>query len=847
MRSNLKRESFRKSRLPSRQRLFWLAAGVSALAVYYGSGTPELHADNANSAINSGVVTGEVDPPVVPLRERPTIGNTAGIIVDQLAAQQLGKAFFWDSQAGSAGQACASCHFHAGADIRVTNQINPGQDGLFRSVPGPDAQLGPGDYPFHLLANISDRNSAIVSDSNDRTGSQGTFEGTFIPNTSSAAVLSAAAPSAAQIATGTAPPAAPDQCTYAIDPNDPFNNGTLLYRRVTGRNTPSNINAAFNFRNFWDGRANNVFNGVDPFGRRTNLSNPAAGILLSTSANAFPTLQKIEIPNASLASQAVGPALSPVEMSCAGRTFADLGRRLINAGALAAQHVHPQDSLFSQTVGLINTSGTGLSSNYSDMIKRAFAPVYWQNPTRTTITSTGAVVTDPNGYTQMEHNFSFFWGLAIMEYEALLISDQSPFDLGRQSQSARQGQQIFQSGKTNCSKCHTGPLLSAATMTRVDGTNAERVERMTMGDGGAALYDHGFYNIGVRSTFEDVGIGGLDGSPGGFDLSFARQYKWQLLGRRDRVADNFLVNPCLFASSFNVRNCSGQPALSGSSPATSPRDATDGSFKVPILRNVGLTPPYFHNGGQATLHDVVNFYNRGGDRRGAPGADTSGYPLSDQAISALLAGDDLPEDLVQPPNSFGQTNAANLDANIGKGGGDGGSNSGGGSGSGSGGLIGGTLVGIPSRNSLNCVTSGGGGGGGSGRGGGGGSGRGGGQIVCTTTSTQSSGSGGGGGGGGGGGSGLGLSQQDVDDVVNFLLSLTDPRVACHSGVFDHPELVLFLGQNSAPAAPGTVRAADNKVLLPATGRQGLATCFPNTGELFGDLQSAFMSIVTPVQ
>ena len=28
------------------------------------------------------------------------------------------------------------------------------------------------------------------------------------------------------------------------------------------------INAIFNFRNFWDGRANNVFNGVDPFGRR---------------------------------------------------------------------------------------------------------------------------------------------------------------------------------------------------------------------------------------------------------------------------------------------------------------------------------------------------------------------------------------------------------------------------------------------------------------------------------------------------------------------------------------------------------------------------------------------------
>ena len=36
----------------------------------------------------------------------------------------LGKAFFWDQQAGSQGIACAGCHFHAGADTRLTNQMN---------------------------------------------------------------------------------------------------------------------------------------------------------------------------------------------------------------------------------------------------------------------------------------------------------------------------------------------------------------------------------------------------------------------------------------------------------------------------------------------------------------------------------------------------------------------------------------------------------------------------------------------------------------------------------------------------------------------------------------------------
>jgi hypothetical protein len=36
-------------------------------------------------------------------------------------------------------------------------------------------------------------------------------------------------------------------------------------------------------------------------------------------------------------------------------------------------------------------------------------------------------------------------------------------------------------------------------------------------------------------------------------------------------------------------------------------------FKAPQLRNVALTAPYFHNGGQLTLEQVVEFYNRGGD------------------------------------------------------------------------------------------------------------------------------------------------------------------------------------------------------------------------------------------
>jgi cytochrome c peroxidase len=36
-------------------------------------------------------------------------------------------------------------------------------------------------------------------------------------------------------------------------------------------------------------------------------------------------------------------------------------------------------------------------------------------------------------------------------------------------------------------------------------------------------------------------------------------------------------------------------------------------FKTPGLRNVELNGPYFHNGNQATLRQIVDFYDRGGD------------------------------------------------------------------------------------------------------------------------------------------------------------------------------------------------------------------------------------------
>lgn len=44
------------------------------------------------------------------------------------------------------------------------------------------------------------------------------------------------------------------------------------------------------------------------------------------------------------------------------------------------------------------------------------------------------------------------------------------------------------------------------------------------------------------------------------------------------------------------------------------KDADRGAFKTPTLRNIADTAPYMHDGSQATLAEVVAFYNRGGHK-----------------------------------------------------------------------------------------------------------------------------------------------------------------------------------------------------------------------------------------
>ncbi len=55
-------------------------------------------------------------------------------------------------------------------------------------------------------------------------------------------------------------------------------------------------------------------------------------------------------------------------------------------------------------------------------------------------------------------------------------------------------------------------------------------------------------------------------------------------------------------------------------------DEDRGAFKTPTLRNVELTAPYMHDGSLASLAEVIDFYNRGGNTN--PYSDPSVRPLA---------------------------------------------------------------------------------------------------------------------------------------------------------------------------------------------------------------------------
>jgi cytochrome c peroxidase len=684
--------------------------------------------------------------------------NSKGAIAPaaRAAAIALGKALFWDQTVGSDGQACATCHYNAGADSRTRNQINPGM----RAIPGqtsfiaappnttpwaanhiylvgatimdsngnlqavslltvdPDptqpphsgttapawAQvigsttidndvtwtcLGPASagfapaanfpavditlkashFPLTKFVNQQDHASGIVSDTQSVVSSQGVFDNKFD------SIGAASCPNPPCLTSAVYDFGSYDSSGFGgIFTTDTASPQLGQVRNVEPRNTPSVINAVFNFRNFFDGRARNEFNGVDPIGDL----DPYARVLL----NASGLLRKVSLSgtlrleDSSLASQAVGPALSDMEMSFRGRSFPDLGKKMLaQAHGLPNQLVAPDDSVLgNNTLAAVksNYPAPGITKSYTQLIQAAFQSRWYGSglivtvvPNATdadgSIKLTFAKATKstpppdklPTGqYTQMQFNFSLFWGIAIQMYEATLRADDTPFDQAFDSGNPQnfsipsgcsddlslppdpnnpgksnciwgnkqiQGMLTFGAGPTSgtptgpgrCINCHGGPEFtndSVRNVRLIDG----KTEIMLMANNQFATYDVGFYNTAVRrclpgpSACDDGGVGVTIG-PLSLPVSFTRFRQ---------MVD--LHNPLDPTDPITIV-CTNQPQACVCTDPTAiachpgSRMAVDGAFKAPSIRNIELTAPYFHNGGELTLKDMIDFYDRGGN------------------------------------------------------------------------------------------------------------------------------------------------------------------------------------------------------------------------------------------
>jgi len=182
---------------------------------------------------------------------------------------------------------------------------------------------------------------------------------------------------------------------------------------------------------------------------------------------------------------------------------------------------------------------------------------------------------------------------AIASYERTQLSFDSPFDhfiAGDTSAidaAAKRGWELFNT-RGRCNKCH------ALTDAERDVTN---------------FTDHDFHNIGIGIIRHNV-------------VALARQAE-QLINSGDSAA---------------IDRAAVQTEMSALGRFLITKKESDiASFKTPNLRNVLVTAPYFHDGSQETLWDVVDHYNKG---------DGFQNPYLDEDIQPLALTEDDIDDLV---------------------------------------------------------------------------------------------------------------------------------------------------------------------------------------------------------
>src|SRR2546428_3883095 len=216
---------------------------------------------------------------------------------------------------------------------------------------------------------------------------------------------------------------------------------------------------------------------------------------------------------------------------------------------------------------------------------------------------------------------------AIASYERTQLSFDSPFDhfiAGEKNaidDSAKRGWELF-NNQARCNKCH------ALTETTRDVTN---------------LIDNDFHNIGVLIVRHNV-------------VPLARQAE-QLI----KTGDTSAIDQAAIQTDMSAL---GRFLITKKEPDIA-------SFKTPNIRNVLVTGPYFHDGSQETLWDVIDHYNKG-DGVQNPYLDEDIQPLALQekeiddlvAFLASLTSDDYHEPAVRElarQRALAQTNRPQRD------------------------------------------------------------------------------------------------------------------------------------------------------------------------------------------
>jgi cytochrome c peroxidase len=172
---------------------------------------------------------------------------------------------------------------------------------------------------------------------------------------------------------------------------------------------------------------------------------------------------------------------------------------------------------------------------------------------------------------------------AIASYERTQLSFDSPFDRfiagdnNAIDASAKRGWELFNT-QARCNKCH------ALTDTQRDVT---------------VFTDNDFHNIGIGIIRHNV-------------VALARQSE-QLIKSGDTAA----IDRAAIQNDMSVL---GRFLITK-------QDKDTASFKTPDIRNVLVTGPYFHDGSQGTLWDVIDHYNKG-DGLHNPWLDEDMQPLA---------------------------------------------------------------------------------------------------------------------------------------------------------------------------------------------------------------------------